>query len=391
MELDEVLDSHFSQTVLDIRSTRNGRWMDQKVTPDVLSFVADCVINLDPKLAEKGFSKNDVWFSPYFMANVTLYFGKPDAEDDGAKLEYDKFTAQPLKTLAYAGILSEFQSGRTNYYRIANLPLLRFVSLSQANAFNFLVRYIRAVLEASGFYHHVEHYFASKCTNEDLLFLKGKFHAFTVGNTAINGRTEMARIFPKVLNPLACFKGLPGTQKGRVSKFPINFSDLRYNDTNWRDVGKDKRITRQEQATLVPSETLREYETKKVMDAVRNRHSPQSELQDAWSHGDATQVHHIFPRSKYPSLVATKENLILLTPTQHYTKAHPKNSTGSVDRNYQIDCLVAKIRSVEKSDVFDLFYTPEGMRFVLLAGLGMETSVDEPWSNIVARLQSYRA
>ena len=27
----------------DIRESHNGRWIDQKCTPDVLSFIADCI------------------------------------------------------------------------------------------------------------------------------------------------------------------------------------------------------------------------------------------------------------------------------------------------------------------------------------------------------------
>lgn len=49
---------------LDIRDS-GYRYMDQKVTPDVLAFIADCVLNL-PLQSQNGFTKNDIWHSSYF-------------------------------------------------------------------------------------------------------------------------------------------------------------------------------------------------------------------------------------------------------------------------------------------------------------------------------------
>ena len=60
----------------------------------------------------------------------------------------------------------------------------------------------------------------------------------------------------------------------------------------------------------------------------------------------ATQMHHIFPANEYPQIADYLENLIALTPTQHFTYAHPNNNTQYIDRAYQYLCLIAKTGSI---------------------------------------------
>ena len=60
----------------------------------------------------------------------------------------------------------------------------------------------------------------------------------------------------------------------------------------------------------------------------------------------ATQMHHIFPASEYPVIADYLENLIALTPTQHYTYAHPNNNTQYIDRAYQYACLLVKTGTI---------------------------------------------
>jgi hypothetical protein len=125
---------------------------------------------------------------------------------------------------------------------------------------------------------------------------------------------------------------------------------------------------------------------RKAMQAVRTRHFPISEVQDDWSNGEATQVHHIFPKSTHPQLAAVRENLILLTATQHYSKAHPGNKTSRVNKKYQIACLLAKIESIRVSGEESLFYSKAGMLNVLEIGLGMTFGSQESWEEIQKRL-----
>lgn len=60
----------------------------------------------------------------------------------------------------------------------------------------------------------------------------------------------------------------------------------------------------------------------------------ESEVHDQWGNGEATQVHHILPKSQFPQLAHYLENLIKLTATQHFTKAHPDNKTQEINRDY---------------------------------------------------------
>ena len=54
----------------DIRIIGDARFMDQKVTPDVLCIIADCVVNLNAKYSGKPFTKDDIWELEYFNKSV---------------------------------------------------------------------------------------------------------------------------------------------------------------------------------------------------------------------------------------------------------------------------------------------------------------------------------
>ncbi len=77
------------------------------------------------------------------------------------------------------------------------------------------------------------------------------------------------------------------------------------------------------------------------------------------------------------------ENLILLTPQQHNTKAHPSNHTHSIDRDYQQECLLSKIDSIEMSlkqgkDV----YSKESLIHVLNIGLSLDMSTNTTFDDL---------
>ena len=67
------------------------------------------------------------------------------------------------------------------------------------------------------------------------------------------------------------------------------------------------------------------------------------------------------------------ENLILLTPTQHNTKAHPSNKTQQINKDYQLTCLLAKSDTIEKSLNKGMFvYRKESFIFIINRGLSVE-------------------
>ena len=83
------------------------------------------------------------------------------------------------------------------------------------------------------------------------------------------------------------------------------------------------------------------YQVTKAMNLLR-KIQIESEVKDQFANGEATQVHHIFPKSQFPMIVHYLENLIKLTATQHFTKVHPSNNTQVINKDYQFLCLIAK-------------------------------------------------
>lgn len=374
----EIINEHLSNFDFDVRKSRDARFMDQKVTPDVLCIIADCVSNFVAD-REIEFTKDDIWDDEYFNTNVKGIFNKPDAQNETTRQEYDKFTSQPLRTLAYAGVLSLRKEGRANLYKIENTALLEFIGMKERNAYVFLYHYLIKVLSDSNmlrfFNDFKEHCLSGEITNTEFQSLKTRFQRFIIGNTAINGTTEVNRIFPKILNVFACENNIEGTIKGRLSKRQIYYTDLMYNRPNWRDIDKNKNISRNEAVSehetlmIEQNEAYSDYQVQKAMNMIRKMYS-ESEINDQWANGVATQIHHIFPKAEFPMIAHYLENLIKLTPTQHYTKAHPNNKTQQIDRDYQLVCLLAKTDSVENSlKKGEFIYRKESLIFVINTGL----------------------
>ncbi|NQV75118.1 MAG: hypothetical protein HQ491_03600 [Bacteroidetes bacterium] len=355
MTFEESLRQYIDEIDLDIRKKPEGysRYMDQKVTPDVLTFIADCIVNfLGGKDPQTVFTIKDIWDFEYFQKNTIAIFGKPSPTNKKAQSEYDKFIAQPLKTLAFAKILKENKVGTSNTYRVIQPELLEHVAQSERKAWLFVVMYLEKVMSDSGFL-ELENYknkvLTGSATINDFNSLKDKFKTFTRGYTNINGDVEINRIFPKILNPYAAYYMINGSIIGRMSKNRFTYSDLSYNRVNFRDVGKDKSITRRESGDVIDKKPeLSAYKSQKAKNIIRRNHTT-SEVHDSLSKGEATQVHHIFPEHQFPQVSTYLENLILLTPHQHNTKAHPSNHTQKIDRNYQIECVLSKIESIESS------------------------------------------
>lgn len=386
--MENLLKQHFDQIDLDIRKKAPGysRFMDQKVTPDVLSFIADCIINfLGGKNAGTTFVVGDIWKFSYFIKNTVAVFGKPSPENETVGSEYDKFIAQPLKTLAFAKVLEEKKVGRKNTYTVLRSDILEYISQNERNAWNFLVVYIEKVLSDSGFIDKLESYKAKGNTlkPEDFEALKNAFQAFMRGFTEINGDTEINRIFPKVLNPYSAFYQIPGTEKGRMTPGRFIYPDLMYNRENFRDIGKDKTLSRQEvlrEITEQPEVVI--YRVQKAKNIIK-RHHTSSEVKDSLAIGAATQVHHIFPEHEFPEISDYIENLILLTPQQHNTRAHPDNKTQTIDLEYQKECLLSKIDSINLSTKRgDDLYSKERFIHVVNTGYSLDLSTNTDFEEL---------
>lgn len=358
---DDVICHLLNKKNYDLRKSHFGRWIDQKCTPDILWSIADFIIEYIENYGN-SFSVRDIWRSDYSKETIAETFSKPGTDQKAAENEYDKVFSQPLNLLYYAGIVNDISSTNRHIYTVVEEDALRYIAKNDNHALRFLCVYIEKVLKDSGLYPKFELFFKYQ-DNIHLNELKNNFINFYHINTKIKGNYEPKRIFTKVLNPLAYLKKKKGTEKGRLSSTFITKSELMYNQNNFRDICRDKPkdMTRKEWLKINPSLTINEgylkqqmvhgtKELKKFIELYRENISELTMFdEDFDDQGLPSQVHHIFPKSEFPQIMAYKENLISITPNQHFTFAHPHNNTQQIDREAQKSLLIAKAYSIKQN------------------------------------------
>ena len=369
VNVEEFLDQ-FQASNFDIRVTHNARYVDQKCTPDIVCFIADCIVGTS--CANKRFTINDLWDEKYFSENCRVIFGKPSPEDPSARNEYNKVLSQPLKLLAYAHVLEVEKVKRELFFMVADMEMLEFISMRERNAYNFMYSFFMRIARNSGIMRFFEEY-RENC-DADVKTARAviyeKYHRFISGNTPSKSKTDVDRIFHKVFNVFAFHEMLPGSQ-GKL----LSLSGLMYNRVNLRDKNhKQKNLTRNE-GKKVMIETINDnfyidYQVSKAIRMVREKQGSVSEVKDELAMGVATEVHHIFPKSEFPELASYFENLILLTSSQHRQKAHPNSKFQLVDKEYQLVCLMAKSKTIENyiRDHGETFYTKKSFVYVVNTG-----------------------
>lgn len=369
VNVEEFLDQ-FQASSFDIRVTHNARYVDQKCTPDIVCFIADCIV--DTSCANKRFTINDLWDEKYFSENCRVIFGKPSPEDPSARNEYNKVLSQPLKLLAYAHVLEVEKVKRELFFKVADMEMLEFISMRERNAYNFMYSFFMRIAKNSGIMRFFEEY-RENCDADAKAaraVIYEKYHRFISGNTPSKSKTDVDRIFHKVFNIFAFHEMLPGSQ-GKL----LSLSDLMYNRVNLRDKNhKQKNLTRNE-GKKVMIETINDnfyidYQVSKAIRMVREKQGSVSEVKDELAMGVATEVHHIFPKSEFPELASYFENLILLTSSQHRQKAHPNSKFQLVDKEYQLVCLMAKSKTIENyiREHGETFYTKKSFVYVVNTG-----------------------
>ncbi|GAA8726295.1 hypothetical protein oki386_15510 [Helicobacter pylori] len=288
--------------------------------------------------------------------------------------EYDKFFSQPIKLLAYSGILFETKTGNRNIHTIQNIELLEYLMQRETNALKFLILYIQKVLTDSGIYPLFDN-FLQKQDTESFKQLKDGFTHFTINNTAINNTTECFRIFTKIINPLAFYYGKKGTRKGFLSNTIITKDELNYNRINWRDIGKNKNTTRQEHElinSIVANSNYLISKAKKVVKQYNDRfNNSLSEVKQEKEESQAIQIHHIFPVQDFPLIADYIENLIALTPNQHFIYAHPNNQTRLIDKDFQYICLLAKTTTI-LNDIQGVY---DWNNYIVVLNTGLKTDI----------------
>lgn len=367
----------------DIRTNHNCRFVDQKCTPDVVSFIADCI--LCSKCANEPFTIKDLWNTPYFIENTRVIFHKPSAQNTSAHNEYDKVLSQPLKLLAYAHIL-QIRAEHPQTFNIQNRSLLEHIAQGNRNALRFLTLFFKKVIIDSGIERFFTQYFDdcikdAKSAKETLY---NQYHRFVSANTPTKSKKDSDRMLHKVLNIFAFEKLKPGSN-GKVPEL----YDLMYNRINWRDkgTGKSKFLTRNEAKNSETDEINQNfyiaYQVNKAIRYVKKQQGDVSEVKDELAAGIATEVHHIFPKSQFPQISSFFENLILLTGSQHRQKAHPNGNTQFADPDYQIVCLMAKSKTIEDSlKNGETFYRRESFVYVLNTGFNENLDADSEFANI---------
>lgn len=373
------IDQHLNHVNLDIRTMSDARFLDQKCTPDVVSFIADCIVNSISN--GQSFTKEDIWHDNYFIKTCQAIFGKPAPTIESADKEYDKFIGQPLKLFAYAKLLNLTIVKGVNTYSINNLPILDYISRREYNAYEFLASYVNKLLIDSNLMRSFQSYehahINGTISNDDYTLLRDSFVRYIHGNTNIKGDYEPRRIFPKILNVYAVNHGLRGSVRGRISKNVFVYSDLMYNRVNWRDTNKAKYETReqsaQSQTNTTQNQSYASYVVQRAKNTLKRIQGTTSEVSDMFATGKATHAHHIFPESSFPQIAAYVENLILLTAAQHLHRAHPNGNTSTIDRSYQQACLLCKADTIEKSVRMygPMNYSKSNFLYVLQEGFGL--------------------
>ena len=360
---------------LDLRITKNKpRFIDQKCTPDVISFIAECILFY----GKEQFTVKDIWKSDAFVKNTELIFGKPSPTSQSTRNEFDKFIAQPLDLLSYAGILEKTSYGRQNKFIIRNKNVLEFIALKDRYAYYFLIVYLKKVYKDSDFCLYIDNFFKNP-NNDTFSTLKNKFEQFVLSNSQIgtrgseaNGTTEIRRIFTKAINPLALDKNSFGTRSGRLSNTKITYIEINYNKINFRDLGKPKDIARKDYETESTNTiAYNTYLIEKAKIWIKKNH-PYSEIKDDL-HGKTSHAHHIFPKNKFPNIAEYLENLIALTGGQHLDKAHPHGNTQVINLMYQCLCLKTKNQTIKESiQQKASLYSRENFIYVLNTGFGFD-------------------
>lgn len=171
-----------AQSDYDIRESGNGRWIDQKCTPDVVCAVADFICNYvadDPSPESYAFTSKEIWHSEYASQYVEAVFKKPAPKNKNAKHEYDKFFQQPMELLAYANVLGKQKIKGKNYYWVKQINILAYIALRERNALTFLTIYIEKVLHDSGLSPVFNAFFQSP-SKESFDAVRNAFFAFTI-------------------------------------------------------------------------------------------------------------------------------------------------------------------------------------------------------------------
>ena len=191
---DFILDQDLKRT-----RTKKGTYFEQKITPDLLSFIAKAIIEFTKSDVSIYFTDKDIRSSEFFIMMIRDYFSKP-TQTKKTENEYNKMSSYQIGLLAFSGILKEV--GNHPYtYKISNLRILTFIAQSDMNALFFLKLYIVKMLEDNNLLKKFNLY-KEKPTQESYIKLKKEFWGWSKINTFVRGENPQHsyRVFNKIFN-----------------------------------------------------------------------------------------------------------------------------------------------------------------------------------------------
>ena len=393
--MQEHIENHLKQFNFDIRKTEISRYIDQKTKIDVVSFLAECVLEFVKNDENKEFTVRDILEMKYFIEHVSNWFNKPSPNNSTAKNEYNKFVGQSLSTLYYSGLLYG-KKQKSWKYRCRNKELLIFVSQNMRKAQTFLSLYCTKILEDSGLGDHLEK-FLTQQNKHTLDFLKDEFYELMIKYTPIGskcatgvnpGQVECMRIFNPSLNIICASQKKCGTTRGTLSDHVIRADELAYNRINFRDLGRPKELTRQEAAIseVIVGVNYYDREESQAKNTMKSIYKNKPMFLDEYYECPQPEIHHIIPKSHQPKFAGYIENLINLCPTQHYNQAHMVNKkmlTGKINNEYQRKLLIAKSFYIERSlSCGHNHYSKQDFVDLLNDGIKLQISEIDNFSNI---------
>ena len=375
---DKIIIEHLEKLDLKFKKDKDiPKFCDQKTQIDVVECVSLCILNYKKK---NWFTKKDIWFSKFSVDHVYEVFRKPISTDKKSKKEFDKFFAQPKAFLTFFGVLIREKKSNAYYHTIANRKILEYISDNQNNSLNFMyLCFVFFLKQNSELKKKVDDFFKTQ-DKTSFQELKETYEIFIKKHTKIENDNEPRRTFTPFINLLA-FKNIKkGTQGGRLSSDFIHRDELIYGRPNWKDIATKKprgktraewHIEYLEKQDEEKALTTTEAYAKKC---IKEKYGEISEYSKS---AGAHATHHIFPRSFHFKLCGFKENLIRITPDEHFTKAHPKNNTQKIDENFQIELLKAKLNSIETSfKNKENFYDLKNFIFILNIGFNINLPDD---------------
>ena len=368
---EEFLEKYFRRLNLIKIPGRTGIHFEQKITPDLLWCVAQAILSITKSNGSVVFSDKEIRTSQIFDSLMRDYFSKPGQAKD-TENEYNKVSSYQLGLLTYSCVLKQVEQ-RPKQYQIKEMRILKFIANNELNSVKFLGLYVNKFLKDNKLLKVFKNY-KKQSTQSNYVKAKAEYLKWARANTKVKGLDpkHSYRVFNKIFNVFAYSHRLPGESKARVMRGICPYFFLIYNQPNFRDIKKPSGMSRRAFFKLFIEETNKrvqiQIKVRQAKQEVKERHQNSEVRESKWGYKKDIGIaaHRILMESEYPEFAFFRENVIVLTPGQHFSFAHPKGNTQVVDEKFQLTCLLAKLKSIEDSiNKKDSFYKLKNLILVL--------------------------